>query len=413
MTEVQASIDHRTLVLARKEAGFPSIEDAASRLDFAKKNPEKLAQMEAGVHFPTLNQLETIAWEYAINKGLLYLPPEQARQQLPDVRGIHDFRMGRDRRNTPELIRLLREVLTRQQLLGEVLDEEEVPDLSWIGTYRRQLPEQIAQALRRMVWQKDKPSTKLNEWIHKVEERLGVTIMQPHPHSSRSIKNQISGVAIDNSKVPIVVLNTKEVDKRRLFTLLHELAHLMIKAPGISKIDSESGNVIPENQQEERICDAVAAEVLMPEEIFNSVWDSSRDEKENIRHLSRETGASASACAVRACRLKQIDEGTMARLLKIYQKKYEEAQAKRKEYQERRKKENKKGGALSRSIVARDNVGPRMTLISLLAYDEGRISARDLYDIFGVKLKHLPKIAEKVDYELVRWNPPPGETSKA
>ena len=415
MTGTRASINPETLALARKEAGYERVADAAPKFSFARGKTQKLAAMEAGKDEkarPTISQARELARVYGIGEGLLYLPPDRARQELPDIKGIHDFRMAGDQRKTPELIHLLRGVVTRQQLLGEMLEEEDQTNLSWIGRYRNQPPTEIASALRKLIWQNDVSTTKLDEWIGKAEQHLGVAVMQPHPHHSRSVKGQMSGIAFNHEVLPVVVLNTKDKQERRLFTLLHELAHLMIKKPGISKIDSESGIAIPEDQEEERICDAVAANALIPEDAFNASWKQHQSDQDNIKRLNQETGASVSACAVRAFQLDQIDRGTMLGLLSIYRKQHQATQEREKAAREKRKNANKNagGGGPHPKFVARDNVGPRIALKSLLAYDEGRISTRDLYNIFGVRLKHLTAIAATVNYEMVRWRPPPKET---
>ncbi len=395
-------------------AGYERIEDIAEKFTFSKGQPEKLAAMEAGETFPTFNQAKDIARKYGISEGILYMPPKLARQQIHDVGAIHDFRMGSNRLKTPELIRFLRDVLNRQELLTEIMEEDDTPDLSWIGASKGQAAGSIAQTLIHLIWQGASPALELKDWITKVEERLGVAVMQPRPYHSYSIKNQISGVAINDDKMPVVVLDITDNTQRRMFTLLHELAHLMIEAPGMSKVDSETGSIIPENQKEEKLCDTVAANALMPIQVFKASWKKQTTDKENIESLSKATGASLSACAVRAQHLGFIEGSTMKGLLTIYQKSYTAKQVQQRQYQQKRKDEGKATGyGTPPSLVARNRIGPRMTLKSLLAYDEGRISARDLYDIFGVKLKHLTKIASGVDYEMVRWRPPPDRVSNA
>ena len=380
-----------------------------------------LESWEAGEDQPTVSAATELAKGYSMPMPLFYLKPELLRENLPDIYSITDFRAGRDHRNTPELIRYLRDVLISQQLLSEVLDDDDVPDLSWIGKSKGKTSDKIAEALLDRVWQKglldrvcqkDSPQTKLNKWIERVEERLGVAVLQPRPHPSHSIGHQISGLALEDDTVPIIVLNTKDIPERRLFTLLHEIAHLMVKEPGISKMNYESGKPIPPNQKIEALCNRVAAKALMPKAIFDQNWKHEQTEKKEINKLSKLTGASLSACAIRAYNLDFINEETMTELVAGYMKSYTDKMERDKANLERQIKEGKSsGGGPSEAQKARDRIGPGMTLKSLLAYDEGRLSARDLYDVFQVKLKHLTKISGLVDYTLVRWHPPPDKVS--
>ena len=397
---VEVNVNLDTLIWARESAGYKSI--ANSPLEKLCPN---LTEIESGQAPVTLSKLKNLAKKYHVNEGIFYLPPEIAEQQLPDIDSIHDFRMVGARDKTPELIRYLRDVMQRQQLLCDVLEEDEPPDLSWIGKYANAPAIEIAEALRKMLWVEKKAKKELKDWKRKAEEQLGVAVMEPRPHYQHSIEHQISGIALNDAKLPVVVLNSKDNNERKLFTLIHEIAHLMIKKPGISRVNSDSGQQIPENQSEEKLCNEVAAETLLPNNIFKAHWGDEQRSSENakaiINDIVKKIGVSHSACAVRAHRLNLLKEEDMRQLLKTYKSLY-------RYHQERQKAKNKGkgGGVLPQKYVALGNVGRRMALKSLLAYDEGRVSARELYDVFGVKLTHLTSIAEALDYNLVRWRPP-------
>ena len=401
---VEVNVNLDTLIWARESAGYANVMD--SRLE---KLCLKLKDIESGQTPITLSQLRKLANKYHVSEGIFYLPQKIAEQQLPDINSIHDFRMGANRRKTPELIRYLRDVMQRQQLLCDVLEEDDQPDLSWIGKYADAPAIKIAEALRKMLWGGKEAEKGLKEWKRETEEQLGVAVMEPRPHYQHSIRHQISGIALNSAKLPVVVLNSKDNNERKLFTLIHEIAHLMIKKPGMSGVDSDSGQRIPENQSEERLCNEVAAETLLPNNIFKSYWGDEQRSSENakaiIDDIVKKIGVSHSACAVRAHRLNLLKEGDMRQLLKTYKSLYQY-------HQERQKTKNKEkgGGGPPPKYTALGNVGHRMALKSLLAYDEGRVSARELYDVFGVKLKHLTSIAEALDYNLVRWRPPSKES---
>ena len=397
---VEVNVNLDTLIWARESAGYKSI--ANSPLEKLCPN---LTEMESGQAPVTLSKLKNLAKKYHVNEGIFYLPPEIAEQQLPDINSIHDFRMGANRRKTPKLIRYLRDVMQRQQLLCDMLEEDDQADLSWIGKYADAPAIKIAESLRKILWGEKDAKKELKEWKREAEKQLGIAIMEPRPHHQYDIEHQISGIALNDSKLPVVVLNSKDNQERKLFTLIHEIAHLMIKKPGISRIDSDSGQHIPENQLEERLCNEVAAETLLPNNMFKAHWGneqrSSESAKVIISGMVKKIGVSHSACAVRAHRLNLLKKEDMNQLLQIYKMEYQRSLEKQKEANKK-----KKGGGPPPEYTALGNVGHRMALKSLLAYDEGRVSARELYDVFGVKLKHLTSIAEALNYNLVRWRPP-------
>jgi len=61
----------------------------------------------------------------------------------------------------------------------------------------------------------------------------------------------------------VIAVNRKDALTRRTFSLLHELAHLMVRVSGVSDLEMNA-NRPPENQQIEVFCNHVAAAALMP-----------------------------------------------------------------------------------------------------------------------------------------------------
>nr|WP_249174643.1 ImmA/IrrE family metallo-endopeptidase [Burkholderia cenocepacia] len=69
---------------------------------------------------------------------------------------------------------------------------------------------------------------------------------------------------------PIIYLNNSTTKTRQIFSLLHELAHLLLSMNGLSKLDSGYIDALPKAEREiERFCNAIAAEVLIPPSAFD------------------------------------------------------------------------------------------------------------------------------------------------
>jgi Zn-dependent peptidase ImmA (M78 family) len=95
----------------------------------------------------------------------------------------------------------------------------------------------------------------LEFWINKLEE-LGVLVFQFY-----GIKpEEMRGYALTYDKLPIIGINNQDHPNGKKFTLFHELAHLIIKKEGISSFNKYD---LPNS--DEIFCNAVAAEVLVPE----------------------------------------------------------------------------------------------------------------------------------------------------
>lgn len=89
---------------------------------------------------------------------------------------------------------------------------------------------------------------------------------------------------------------------RRHFTALHELAHhLQPRHPKIAPLLAKHDKNDPHRTLEDRICDAFAAEVLLPDEqVDTAITSAHGPDAEAVIRLYRETHASRAACCVRA-----------------------------------------------------------------------------------------------------------------
>jgi Zn-dependent peptidase ImmA (M78 family) len=76
---------------------------------------------------------------------------------------------------------------------------------------------------------------------------------------------EMKGVSIYYDEFPIIAVNNKDYDRAKAFSLLHELAHLVRRSSSLCMIDFDD-----RNDEEEKICDKIAAEIMMPESVFIS-----------------------------------------------------------------------------------------------------------------------------------------------
>lgn len=395
MTQVTAPVDAETLRWAREEAGYASIDSAVQAISCLRnraKGHDDLRSWEQGDKKPSVAVAEYLAKAYGVSKPLLYVPLEIAKSNVEDVRGINDFRRSEDKGLTPNTIRFLRDVMRRQKWLREILNDTR--PIVWQGSFTGRKTKDISDWLIGKLQADTKKDVVLSAVIEKIEHKLGIFVMQSRPSSHHyKVESSFSGCALHDEYVPVVALNAADTQARRLFTLVHEIAHLAIGESGISKVELRLED---DNFSEiERFCNDVATQTLMPEARFLSVWKKALAEPESknvFPKVAKKFGVSLSACVVRAAQLGQMEYSEAGRWLNLFERSFKQARAK-----------TDKPVVISQSLMARDRAGPTMTKYALQAYDEGRISSMDLYDIFGVKLNHLPSIATRVGHNLVRW----------
>lgn len=78
---------------------------------------------------------------------------------------------------------------------------------------------------------------------------------------------EFRGFAISHPLAPLVFINSADAPAARLFTLMHELAHIWVGSSGIS--NASPGNA----RREEVFCNAVAGEFLAPHDVFTPPVD--------------------------------------------------------------------------------------------------------------------------------------------
>ena len=114
---------------------------------------------------------------------------------------------------------------------------------------------------RQTAWKSDEQA--LKEWRKSIED-CGVFVFK-----SAFKQKDVSGFCLMDEHLPIIYLNNSTTKTRQIFSLMHELAHLLFHINGLSKFDKSYIEQLPTREKEiEQFCNAIAAEVLIPGDDF-------------------------------------------------------------------------------------------------------------------------------------------------
>lgn len=262
------------LVWARETAGL-SVDRAAAKLHLTTSvrstAAEKLEAMESGEKSPTRNQLSAMSKVYKRPLLVFYM----AEPPRTGSRG-HDFRQSPDARTRREnalLDTLLRDVRARQEAVRDILqDEDDVESLAFVGsiTIAQGVDHAVAALSRVLDFNPLAPrsgdSGALFKRLREAAEAAGVFVMVlgdlgSHHHSIPA--SVFRGFAIADHVAPFAVINAKDARPARAFTLIHELAHVLLGQTGVSG-DISTENPTTDNARVERFCNDVAGEFLLP-----------------------------------------------------------------------------------------------------------------------------------------------------
>jgi len=81
--------------------------------------------------------------------------------------------------------------------------------------------------------------------------------------------SEFSGFCLFDEEFPIIYVNNSSAKTRQIFTIFHELAHLLFRTSGIDTVHDEFvPHLSPENRRVEILCNRFAVKFLLPDDLF-------------------------------------------------------------------------------------------------------------------------------------------------
>jgi len=113
---------------------------------------------------------------------------------------------------------------------------------------------------------------------------------------------EFRGFALVDAIAPLIFVNGKDAKCAQMFTLTHELAHLWIGQGGVSNLDRLQAVGAPV----ETFCNQVAAEFLVPSQVFRTEWLNVGTRSDPFHHLAQVFKVSPIVVARRAWDMQHI-----------------------------------------------------------------------------------------------------------
>ncbi len=103
------------------------------------------------------------------------------------------------------------------------------------------------------------------------------------------VQREISGFSLYGDEFPIIYLNNSVAKTRQIFTLFHELAHVLLQNNGVTKRNvSYISKMRGENRDVEIFCNAFAGEFLAPRDSLSPLLGRGIPPDETIGQIARE-----------------------------------------------------------------------------------------------------------------------------
>lgn len=279
---LRVDVPNDLIVWARERSGI-------ERAELARRFP--IEAWEANTKAPTLRQLEGYAKATHTPIGFFFLtePPEEP-VPIPDFRTVRDETITRP---SPDLLDTIYECQQRQEWFRRYAAANEFDPVEFVASATiERAPEEVAQEMRDSL--DFDPGERGNSWseafrtLSEHAEGVGVLVMVNGIVGNNTHRkldpNEFRGFALVDDLAPTVFVNGADTKAAQIFTLAHELAHLWLGQAGLDDLNL---GVRTENQVE-RWCNAVAAELLVPLELLHRRFRDRGDLVDELDRLARE-----------------------------------------------------------------------------------------------------------------------------
>jgi Zn-dependent peptidase ImmA (M78 family) len=224
----------------------------------------------------------------------------------------------------------------------------------------------------------------LNAWRAAMESK-GVLVFQ----SSGVDLEEMRGTCIPDQPLPVIMLNSKDAPHGRIFSLLHEFAHILLHAGG-HQTSRMIGARSPEEQPLEVAANAFAAAALLPAHSFLATAEHyvgvAEGNDDALRRLAQKVKVSPEVILRRLVTLRKAPEGTYRRKRDAWGASlwYVRASA---------------GGPVPMEVRTIASDGRGYTRLVMNAYDQRLISTNAASDYLGVKPRHFTNIRRELSLQ--------------
>ena len=351
---------------------------------------ERVVDWEQTGHL-SFSQAQKLAKATYTPFGYLYLPtPPEERLPIPDFRTVGGAGV---RRPTPNLIDVLDDALQRQDWFRDYLIAYGEQPIPYVGSLPITMP--IAEAVARVrqvvpfgVAARAEARTWEEALTLQIEqiESSGILVMRSgivrsNTHRPLSV-DEFRGFALADQYAPLIFINGRDALAAQMFTLAHELVHIWAGVSGVSNLD----NTYPVDRAEERFCNQVAAELLVPEAELRQHWPEAHRQAQPIAWLLRQFKVSSLVVLRRLNDLALIERDAFQRLYREEEERFRAIAA-----------ERAGGGDFYRTQRTRS--GRRFARALIESTLEGRTPYRDALRLLGMsKVGTFHEFARQLDF---------------
>lgn len=373
----KAYITPDVFVWARESLGL-SRDAVAAKIQSKTVTSDLIRSWEEGKSLPTYTQMEQISEKiYKRPMAMFFMsrPPEEEKPEKNFRTMSEEMRM-----NIPPDIRyMLRRAVYFKSCLKalydgtnpaarQIFEDLAVPRGGRLVNMAQEVRAYLGVSLETQC-KKGGVNTAFNKWRTCLQD-CGVFTFK------ESFQNdEFSGFCIHDSQFPVIYLNSQMSKGRQIFTLFHELGHILYAMGGL---DFRRSDAIEKYKGEHQIieiaCNKFASDFLVPNDHFDSQYNNETDDK-SIKEFAKKYKVSREVILRKILDRKIISSADY----KAKVQKWNEDLKRRKE------QEKKETRPIPFYKIKISNLGNKYVGFVLHQYERGKISETDCADYLDVK----------------------------
>lgn len=367
-------VNHQVLVWARESLAI-SRNQASEKSGISAK---RLILIEKGEDRPTLNELKVFSKIYKRTIATLLLSNPPKEKPLPiDRRTIDSTNLGNFNEKTILAVRKARALSQSYLELRQELSFE-IPSFNLNASIKEQ-PQEVAAKVRKLLNLSEIRQIKninfaLEGYIEKIG-LLGVIVFQ-----LSLTQDSLRGFSILDEIIPIIgIKRGGEPSTAKIFTLFHELGHILLNEGGLCDLSEKT------NMEIEKWCNAFSAEILIPTSELLQM-DIVKNQKLNDNKIWAKKDLIEIG--------NYFHVGPLAILRSLLENKLTTSVFYNEKHQAWNKPSFGRAKIAEGRNIAKETItekGRNYISLAFSAFDQNRIDLKDLSDFLGIKLSYIPK----------------------
>lgn len=357
---------------ARERAGYSLAE--------AKTHFGKIAEWESGNLYPTYPQIEQMAETFKVPVAVFFFPEPP---KLPKIDETFRTLTSTDLAEIPPKIRLLLRKASSMQINLSELNDGSNPakklltrDMTLnvdkkIKDVAQQLREYLNVSLEEQISWKNSEIA-LENWRQCLNE-VGIFVFK-----DAFKENNYYGFCLYDNEFPIIYVNNTCSKNRQIFTIFHELAHLMFHTSGIDVINDEYIHHLADNNKKiEIVCNHFAGCFLVPDDVFNEMQSNLPITRQSAEYLAEQFNVSREVIYRKYLDRGLISSGEYSSAVRLWNSSVNTGD----------------GGNYYNNQMA--YLGRKYVGLAFEKYYQNKFDSVQLADYLNIKPKNIPGIEEK------------------